>query len=56
MIYDSPEHVEMQEKIRRRYLYSLAIFGKGAITRGGGKFLDIRLPYEQRDSERRGRR
>ena len=34
---------QAQDEIRDRANYSLAILGMGAVTRGGGRFLNIRV-------------
>ena len=36
------QDIAMQEEIRGRALYSLAIFGKSFITRASGRFVDLR--------------
>lgn len=39
---DKPEDVKMQEYIKSRANYSLAILGKAFILHGSGRFLNIR--------------
>ncbi len=46
-IKESPEDIAMQEAIRTRANYSLAILGRSFVYRGGGYFINIRSPKEQ---------
>jgi hypothetical protein len=45
-IKDSPEDIAMQEAIRSRANYSLAILGMSFVYRGSGRFLNLRPPCE----------
>lgn len=45
-IKDRTEDVAMQNKIRFRANYSLAIMGMGAVYRASGRFLNIRSPND----------
>lgn len=41
---DTKEDIAMQQRIRERADYSLAMLGMGAVYRGSGRFLNIRAP------------
>ena len=46
-IKERPEDAEMQEYIRGRALYSLALLGASFITHGSGRFLNLRPPTKE---------
>ena len=39
--YEKPEDIDMQNKIRERANYSLALLGKAFVYRTSGRFLNI---------------
>ena len=45
-IKERPEDIAMQEEIRGRALYSLAVLGMGFVYHGSGRFLNLRPPKE----------
>jgi hypothetical protein len=45
-IRDSPENRAMQEEIRARANYSLAVLGMSFVYHGSGRFLNLRPPTD----------
>ena len=46
-VKDYPKDSKMQKRIRSRANMSMAILGKGAVTRASGRFLNIRPSKEK---------
>jgi len=52
---DSPKDIAIQNEIRDRANYSLALLGAGFIRHGSGHFLNLGLSYKKENPRRKNR-